>query len=190
MQQVYRRRRLVALALVVAVLAATWWVASTALGLVRQLPVEIKGLRDGRIGVAAAAAPEIRAPGGTKSLQVDGVDLLGSAERRDGRVLVRPAPLAEGKHTVSVSVGRFLRPARSRSVSFTVDAVPPEVSAEPLTAIERASSVVVKGTVEKGATVRVGATEVKVKDGRYELEVPAPVPVSYTHLTLPTKRIV
>jgi len=178
MQQVYRRRRLVALALVVAVLAATWWVASTALGLVRQLPVEIKGLRDGRIGVAAAAAPEIRAPGGTKRLQVDGVDLLASAERRDGRVLLRPAPLAEGKHTVSVSVGRFLRPARSRSVSFTVDAVPPDVSAEPLTAVERASSVVVKGTVEKGATVRVGATEVKVKDGRYELEVPAPVPAA------------
>ncbi|HEV8116444.1 MAG TPA: putative glycoside hydrolase, partial [Acidimicrobiales bacterium] len=176
MQQVYRRRRIVALALVVAVLFSSWWVATTALGLVRQLPVEITGLRNGLMGVAAASAPEIRTPAGADRLLVDGVDLLGSARRDGDRLVARPAPLGEGKHTVSVSVGRFLRPSRSRTVTFTVDAVPPAVAAEPVAAVESGSGAVVKGTIEKGATLRVGTTAVKVRDGRYEIELPAPLP--------------
>ena len=175
MQQVYRRRRIVALALVLAVLFSTWWVATAALGLVRQLPVEIKGLRNGLMGVAAASAPEIRAPAGADRLLVDGVDLLGTARRDGDRLVARPAPLGEGRHTVSVSAGRLLRPSRSRTVTFKVDVAPPAVSAEPLTPVESGASIVVKGTVEEGATLRVGATEVKVRDGRYEVELPAPL---------------
>ncbi len=176
MQQVYRRRRIVALAVVLALLASVWWVISTALGLVSQVPVEVKGLRDGRMNGAAAAAPEIRVPRGTVRLDVDGVDLLGTAEPDGGRLLVRPPAFGEGKHKVSVTKGRFLRPDRSRTLSFTIDAVPPELTAEPVAAVERERGVVVEGTVEKGATLRVGSTEIDVRDGRYELEVPAPAP--------------
>ncbi len=176
MQGVYRRRRIVALALVVAVLFSVWWVASTALGLVGQVPVEVKGLRNGLLGAAAAAEPEIGVPGGADRLQVDGVDLLGRAKRDGDQLLVRPGPLGEGKHKVSVSVGRLLRPSRSRTFTFTVDAAPPAVAAEPVAAVESGSTAVVKGTIEKGATLRVGTTAVKVRDGRYEVELPAPLP--------------
>lgn len=176
MQRVYRRRRIVALLLVLAVLAAAWWVVSTALGLVSQVPVEVRGLRDGSLGVAAASAPEIRVPRGASRLEVDGVDLLEGAERDGNRLLVRPASLVEGQHTVSVRVGRALRPDRNRTLSFTVDAVPPAVTAEPLAAVERGRGVVVKGTAEEGATVRSGAIEIEVKDGKYEVELPAPAP--------------
>jgi len=176
MQQVYRRRRIVALAVVIGLLVSVWWVASTALGLVSQVPVEVKGLRNGRLGAAAAAAPEIRVPRGTARLEVDGVDLLDSAERDGGRLLVRPPAFGEGKHTVSVTKGRFLRPDRSRTLSFTIDAVPPNVTAEPVAAVERGRGVVVEGTAEKDATLRVGSTEIDVRGGKYKLELPAPAP--------------
>ncbi len=176
MQQVYRRRRIVALAVVIGLLASVWWVASTALGLVSQVPVEIKGLRNGRLGAAAAAAPEIRVSRGTARLEVDGVDLLGTAERNGGRLLVRPPAFGDGKHTVSVTKGRFLRPDRSRTLSFTIDADPPDVTAEPVAAVERGRGVVVEGTAEKDATLRVGSTEIDVRGGKYKLELPAPAP--------------
>ena len=176
MQQVYRRRRIVALVVALAVLATVWWLASTALGLVRQLPIEVKGLRDGRLGTAAAAAPEIRVPRGTVRLEVDGVDLLGTAERQGNRMVARPPAFGEGRHKVSVTVGRFLRPDRTRTLTFTIDAVPPEVTADPVAAVDRGNSVVVEGTVEEDATLRVGSTDVKVKDGRYKVELPAPAP--------------
>ena len=176
MQQIYRRRRIVALVLVLAVLASAWWVVSTALGLVRQVPVQVKGLRDGRLGAAAAAAPEIRVLRGTVRLAVDGVDLLGTAERDGDRLLVRPPAFGGGRHAVSVTQGRFLRPDRSRTLSFTIDAVPPGVTAEPVAAVERGNGVVVAGTVDKDASLRVGTTEVDVRNGRYKLELPAPAP--------------
>ena len=177
MQQVYRRRRIVALALVLAVLASVWWIASTALGFVRQVPLEVKGLRDGRLGVAAAANPEIRVSRRATRLEVDGVDLLSTAERDGDRLLVRPPAFdGDGRHKVSVTTGRFLRPDRSRTVSFTVDAVPPEVTTEPVAAVEPDRGAVVEGTVEKGATLRVGSTKVDVRNGKYKLELPAPAP--------------
>ena len=176
MQQVYRRRRIVALVLVLAVLASAWWVVSTTLGLVRQLPVQVKGLRDGRLSAAAAAAPEIRVPRGTVRVAVDGVDLLGTADKEGESLLIRPPAFGEGRHEVSVTRGRFVRPDRSRTLSFTIDAVPPEVTAEPVAAVERGRGVLVEGTVEKGASLRVGSTEVDVRGGRYKLELPAPAP--------------
>ena len=176
MQRVYRRRRLVALALLVAVLASTWWVASTALGLVRQIPVEVKGLRNGQMGAAAAAAPEIRVPASATRVEVDGVELLGTAERDGKRKLVRPPALGEGKHTITVTVGRFLRPDRTRSLTVTVDVVAPQVTGQPIEAVEQGRPVLVQGTVEKGATVRIGTTEVDVDDGSYKVELPGPLP--------------
>ncbi len=176
MQRVYRRRRIVALILVLAVLASAWWIVSTALGLVSQVPVEVKGLRSGTLGAAAAAAPEIRFPHGATRLAVDGVNLLGTAQQDGKRLLVRPPALGEGDHSVSVRVGRVLRPSRNRTLSFTVDGVAPSVTAEPLAAVERGRGVVVQGTVEKGATVRVGDIAVDVKDGKYKVELPAPAP--------------
>ncbi|MEO7519467.1 MAG: hypothetical protein ABIY58_11985, partial [Acidimicrobiales bacterium] len=98
MQQVYRRRRMVALVVVLAALVLVWWLASTAAGLVREVPVEVTGLHDGRLGAAAAAAPEIRVPGGATGVEVDGAALLATAERDGDRVLVRPRPLGEGRH--------------------------------------------------------------------------------------------
>ena len=176
MQRVYRRRRLVALGLLVAVLASIWWIGSTALGMVRQVPVEVKGLRDGQLGERAAAAPEIRVPAGTTKLELDGIDLLPDAERQGGRLLARAGALGPGEHTLAVSVGRALRPDRSRTLRFTVDAVPPEVSAAPVPAVALDQKVVVEGTAEKDATVRVGDIKADVKDGRYRVEVPPPVP--------------
>ncbi|MEO5678549.1 MAG: putative glycoside hydrolase [Acidimicrobiales bacterium] len=176
MQQVYRRRRMVALVVVLAALVSVWWLASTVAGLVRQVPVEVKGLNDGRLGAAAAAAPEIRVPGGATRVEVDGAALLATAERDGSRVLVRPRPLGEGQHKVSVSVGRALRPDRSRTLVFTVDAVPPAVTAELVGAVEPGKGVVVEGTAEKGATLRSGTTKIDVRDGRYKVEVPAPAP--------------
>jgi len=176
MQQIYRRRRIVALVLVVVVLAGVWLLASTALGLVSQVPVEVKGLKDGFLGAAAASSPEIRVPRGTARVEVDGADLLKTAEREGDRLLIRPPAFAEGKHTVSVTRSRFLRPDRSRSLSFVIDAVPPVVTAEPVAAVERGQGVVVVGTAEKGATLRVGTTEVHAHEGKYKLELPAPAP--------------
>ncbi len=176
MQAVYRRRRIVALLLAVAVLTTVWWLASTALGLVRQLPVEVKGLRHGVLGAAAAAAPEIRVPGGTDRLELDGRDILGTAKRDGSHLLVRPPALGEGRHSVAVGVGRFLRPERSRTLSFAVDQTPPAVTADPLTAVEPGRGLVVTGTAEKGATVRVGTQNVAVHDGKYKAELPAPAP--------------
>jgi hypothetical protein len=176
MQRVYRRRRLVALGVVVAVLVSVWWVASTASGMVRDVPVEVKGLRDGQIGVAAAASPEIRVPRGTTRLELDGVDLLPAAQREGGRLLARPAPMGGDEHTLVVTVGRALRPDRTRTLSFTVDRVPPQVSVLPVQAVARDQKLVVEGTVEKEATVRVGDTEVDADDGKYRVELPAPAP--------------
>jgi hypothetical protein len=176
MQRVYRRRRVVAAGVVVAVLASAWWVTSTAMGAIRQVPVEVKGLRDGELSGAAAAAPEIRVPKGATSVKVDGVELVGSATPDGGRLLVRPPALAEGKHSVSVRVGRLLRPDRTRSLSILVDAVPPVVSVKPVAAVEVDQKVVVEGSAEKDATVRIGTTEVDVKDGAYKIELAPPAP--------------
>jgi len=176
MQRVYRRRRIVALVVLLGVLASVWWVASTALGSLRQVAIDVKGLRDGRIGVAAAAAPEIRVPQGTTRLEVDGADVLGTAVREGERLVVRPKPFGDGKHTIGFTVDQALRPGRSRTLSFTVDADPPDVSALPVRAVELDQGVVVEGTVEKQATVRVGSTVIDVKDGKYRLELPAPAP--------------
>ena len=176
MQRVYRRRRLVALGVVLAVLATVWWVASTALGALRQVPLEVKGLRDGRIGVAAAADPEIRVPRSATRLTVNGADVLGGAVREKDRLVVRPDAFGDGKHTVEVTVGRALRPDKSRTVSFEVDMVPPEVNAQPVGPVEQGQGVVVEGTVEKQTKVRIGSTEVDVKDGKYRVELPGPAP--------------
>ncbi len=176
MQRVYRRRRVVALAVVLAVLASAWWVVTTALGVVQSVPVDVKGLRDGQMGAAAASSPEIRVPRSSTRLVVDGVSVLSTA-RRDGDVLlVRPPALGPGEHTVAVTVGRALRPNRSRTLKITVDAVAPVVAATPVAAVEPDQGIVVEGTVEKGATVRVGATEVDVDDGTYRIQLPAPAP--------------
>ena len=177
MQRVYRRRRFVALALVLAVLVLGWWLVSTALGMVRQVPLEVKGLRNGQLAAGPAAAPEIRVPRNATRLEVDGVDRIDSAERDGDRLLVRAPALGEGKHTISVTVGRFLRPARTRTTTLTVDAVAPEVTAKPLAAVADDQGVVVEGTVEKGATVRIGALEVDVDDGAYRAELKPPIPV-------------
>ncbi len=176
MQRVYRRRRVVAVAVLLVVLASVWWVASTALGLVRPVAVEVKGLRGGQIGAAAAAAPEIRVPRGATRLAIDGVDVLGTAERNGDRLLVRPPALGTGEHTIAVTVGRALRPDRSRSMRISVDAVPPAVAVQAIPPVDGDQRLVVEGTADKGATVRIGALEVDVRDGRYRVELPAPAP--------------
>lgn len=176
MQRVYRRRRFVALAVVLAVLVIGWWLVSTALGMVRQVPLEVKGLRDGQLPAAAAAAPEIRVPRGATRLEVDGVDLLDGGQRDGDRLLVKPPALTEGKHTIAVTVGRLLRPSRTRTMTVTVDMVAPEVTAKPLQPVPEDQGIVVEGTVEKGATVRIGDLEVDVKDGSYRAELAAPTP--------------
>jgi hypothetical protein len=177
MQRVYRRRRFVALAVVLAVLVIAWWLVSTALGMIRQVPLEVKGLRNGQLAAAPAAAPEIRVPRSATRLEVDGVDLLEGAERDGDRLLVRAPALGEGKHTVSVTLGRLLRPDRTRSMNVTVDAVAPEVTVKPLQAVPEDQGIVVEGTVEKGATVRIGDLQADVDgDGTYRVEVPAPTP--------------
>jgi len=176
MQRVYRRRRIVALLVVLAVLAAVWWVASAALGTLRDVPIDVKGLHNGQMGLTAAAAPEIRVPRSTTRLKVDGVDVLGTAKREGGRLLVRPPALAEGKHTIDVTVSQALRPERSATLDIKVDGVPPKVTASPVDAVERTHGIAVEGTVEAHATVRVGTTPVPVHDGKYRIELPAPAP--------------
>jgi len=176
MQRVYRRRRIVAVLVLLAIVASVWWVASAALGALRSVPVEVKGLRNGQMGLDAARSPEIRVSPRATRVKVDGIDLRGTAQRDGGRLLVRPPSLAEGKHTVSVSVSAALRPERHATLSFTVDGTPPKVTAEPVAAVERSKGIVVEGTVEDDATVRVGATTVPVHDRKYRIELPAPAP--------------
>jgi len=176
MQRVYRRRRIVAGLVLLAILASVWWVASAALGAVRSVPVDVKGLRDGQMGLNAARAPEIRVPGSATRVKVDGVDVFETATRDGSRLLIRPPSLGEGKHRVSVTVSHALRPGRTATVDFRVDGVPPEVTVKPVGAVEHTKPVVVEGTVEAGATVRVGATPVAVHDRKYRIELPAPAP--------------
>jgi len=176
MQRVYRRRRIVALLVLLAVVASVWWVASTALSSLRQVPIEVKGLRDGQLGLAAAGSPEVRVPRSASNLKIDGVDVLPTAKRDGDRLLVRPPALGEGKHTIAVTVRQALRPKRSSTLDLTVDGVPPKVTAQPLAAIDRTKGIVVEGTVEAHASVRVGDTPVEVHDGKYRLELPAPAP--------------
>jgi len=176
MQRVYRRRRLVALGVLLAVVASVWWVASTALGSLQQIPIEVKGLRNGQLGAAAAAAPEIRVPGRATRLTVDGIDLLGTAERERGRLLVRPPAFGEGKHSVGVRVTQALRPDRSATLEFQIDSAPPKVTVQPVGAVARDQGIVVEGTAEDDATVRIGPTRVPLIDGRYRIELPSPAP--------------
>jgi len=176
MQRVYRRRRIVALLVLLAVVAAVWWLASTALGMLREIPIEVKGVRSGQMGLAAAAEPEIRVPRSATQLKVDGVDLLKTARREGSRMLVRAPAFGEGKHTITVMVSQTLRPQRSATLAVTVDAVPPNVTAQPVKAVERGQGVVVEGTVEDHATVRIGATQVAAHGGKYRAELPAPAP--------------
>jgi len=176
MQRVYRRRRLIALVLLLAVVASVWWVASTALGSLQDVPIDVKGLRKGQLGALAAATPEIRVPGDATRLKVDGVDLMGTAERDRDHLLVRPPALGEGKHSVSVAVSRALRPERSSTLDFKVDAVAPAVTAQPVAAVAHGQGIVVEGTAEANTTIRVGATQVKIRDGKYRIELPAPAP--------------
>ena len=176
MQRVYRRRRIVAGLVVLSLLAAAWWVVSTALGLVQPATLEVKGLRDGQMGVQAAAAPEIRVSRRATRLEVDGVDILGATERDGNRLVARPKPFGDGDHAVTVTEGRTLRPDRSRTARFTIDTVLPAVTVQPVGPVERGQGLVVEGTVEKGATVRVGTAEVDVDVGSYRAELPAPAP--------------
>eukprot|EP00658_Telonema_sp_P-2_P063728 TRINITY_DN52503_c0_g1_i1.p1 TRINITY_DN52503_c0_g1~~TRINITY_DN52503_c0_g1_i1.p1 ORF type:complete len:118 (-),score=28.73 TRINITY_DN52503_c0_g1_i1:28-381(-) len=88
--------------------------------------------------------------------------------------------------THEVSANGFVRIAMASSSPYWFGAVSPEPSSRPSTPIP------VKEMLgrARSATKRISMTEVKRRVSQYEEQHEQLAPVSYTHLTLPTKRIV
>ena len=121
------------------------------------------------------------------NLKVDGVPLLDDLEpEADGRsVRIRPADLvetelveqalAEGEHTIELSVARMFLGDSTFKWTYVVDSIAPTLDLPTnLDPVPIADPVSVTGTVEEGAELRFGGEALDVDDGSFAVDVRHP----------------
>lgn len=142
--------------------------------------VHITGVQSGMVlGKAqlAALAVKIAVPDGDlerASVKID--DRAMHASRAGGLLVVRPGPLADGSHTLSVSVARhFLTGGASASRTFRVDTTPPVVNlTAPKMVQGLAQPLTITGTVSGHATVTAAGGTVVQSAGGFTVRYPTP----------------
>jgi len=159
-----------------------------------RVDVEATGIDDGRaltpdaageldIAITLASSDELfRA-----DLRIDGVPVLEDLEpEADGAtVRIRPAQLveselveqalAEGEHTIELSVGRMFLGDSSFRWSYVVDSIAPVVELPPtLAPVPIADAVTVSGTVEEGAELQFRGQPLDADDGEFSVDFDSP----------------
>lgn len=115
------------------------------------------------------------------TVRVDGRQV--ETRNEGGRVRLAGVRLDEGEHTLSVSAASPLPwlPDASVERAFSVDATPPLLEVDEVTAESPRGPVKVRGTAEGAETVTVGDRQVRVEGGRFETSLDgAPATVRIT----------
>lgn len=149
---------------------------------ITRVPVSLSGLDDEASLTAEEAetlaiALDLASPerAAMADLSLDGRSVLSDATVEGRRIEWAPGELTEGEHRLDLRVPRPLLPAATLSWSFTVDATAPLIEVPSLldpVAIDR--PVIVRGTVEPDAELRLGDTQVETTDGSFELRYDIP----------------
>lgn len=140
--------------------------------------ISVAGLRDGEsitkdrlqknlVQIRISPAPAMR----KARLRIDGTPLRVLEE---GDALRWLAPkLQDGQHTLSIQSGTrtLWRAAASKTLRFVIDSQPPTLDIErPVRPLALNESFVLKGKVEKGATVLIDGKGVKTEEGTFSKE--------------------
>jgi hypothetical protein len=91
------------------------------------------------------------------------------ARMEDGRIVFRPRRLREGAHRLEIEQSLGLGRTATASIAFHVDLTPPRVRLDAPAVTTAGAPLSVAGSTEAGATLRVGARGVPVRDGRFRV---------------------
>ena len=130
--------------------------------------------------VGARALPQLRfsvaAEAGNARWTLDGEDVTDRAAAANGRLVLRPGALPDGRHVLEVTVGSRLPFAdASHRWTFVVDTRPPAIEL-PATVLEAPArtELALEGSLEAGAQLTANGKPVPVRDGRFVLRYPEP----------------
>jgi hypothetical protein len=175
MRRVYRRRRIVAGLVVIALLAGGWLVVRAALGGMSTPDVEIVGLvRGNLVGSKAAADLLVRVPKAASVVALDGIRARSLGAAVGGRREVHAGAIGEGRHKLTVVVRRALRPDQHRTITFTADLTPPVLDVDKVAPVAMPAGAKITGTAEKDATITVDGRSVTATKEGFSLELAGP----------------
>jgi hypothetical protein len=135
-----------------------------------------------RLGPTEIAALRFTAEEATQvTWTLDGRDVTARATADRGRRILVLPDLADGSHRVEVRRGGgLLGAAASRGWSFIVDTTPPRVRLDRAPSARRWQPLALAGAVEDGARVTLNGRPLRVRGGRFELRLEAPLPDALT----------
>ncbi len=157
-----------------------------------RVEVAVRGLTTGDSLTPSAAAGlhiQIRLPDDDDrfraTLTFDGVEVLDRLAFVGDTVHLRPSELIEdeialgaldeGPHRIHLRVGRLLLPGARFTWTYDVDSVPPELKVPALLdPVSIDEPITVRGTLEPGATLRLGGRLVETHDGRFAVDFERP----------------
>jgi hypothetical protein len=181
MRRLYRRRRILAAAMIAVVLGGAYTVVQLVLSSMSGFDVQVIGAtKGGLVNKDTAKDLVVRMPGKATTVHFDGIDVTRSIRAAGGSRELRQGAVSEGRHTVSVSVRRALRPDQKETIRFTVDLTPPLLEVAKLAPVSAQTAPKITGKAEKGSTVSIDGRSVSVNREAFSIELPAPAPPTAT----------